>query len=102
MNLSTARSAMRVREIGIRKVVGSGKKHLVALFISEALLVTFIATAIACFLVGFSLPYFNELSGKNLNLLYFGTLKTMVVTIAFALITGFISGSYPALFLSRF
>jgi putative ABC transport system permease protein len=102
MNLSTARSAMRVKEIGIRKVVGSGKKHLVALFISEALLVTFIATAIACVLVQLSLPYFNELSGKNLNLLYFGKVNTIAAIIAFAFITGFISGSYPALFLSGF
>ena len=62
MNLSTARAANRVKEIGIRKVIGSGQKHLIGLFISEALLVTFIAALIACFLVQASLPLFNQLA----------------------------------------
>jgi putative ABC transport system permease protein len=102
MNLSTARSATRIKEIGIRKVVGSSRKHLAGLFISEALLVTFIAAAIACVLVQLSLPSFNQLSGKNLNLWYFGGVKTIGAVILFALVTGIISGSYPSLFLSRF
>lgn len=102
MNLSTARSAMRVKEIGIRKVIGSGKKHLVGLFISEALLVTFVAAIIACFLVQVSLPFFNQLAGKDLNLWRFGIVNTIRAVILFSLLTGTISGSYPALFLSRF
>ncbi len=102
MNLSTARAAIRVREIGIRKVVGSSKANLIKLFISEALLITFLAAIIACFLVQLSLPFFNQLSGKNLVLLRFGTFNTIVFIISFVLLTGFISGSYPALFLSRF
>jgi putative ABC transport system permease protein len=102
MNLSTARSAIRVKEIGIRKVVGSSKKHLVQLFISEALLITFIAAIIACLLVQLSLPFFNQLSGKNLDIWRFGTFNTVAFIIVFALLSGFISGSYPALFISRF
>ncbi|HEY2726996.1 MAG TPA: ABC transporter permease, partial [Parafilimonas sp.] len=102
MNLSTARAAMRVKEIGIRKVIGSSRKHLVGLFISEALLVTFIAAIIACFLVQFSLPFFNQLSGKNLSIWHYGIINTIASVFAFALLTGFISGSYPALFLSHF
>jgi len=102
MNLSTARAANRVKEIGIRKVIGSGQKHLIGLFISEALLVTFIAALIACFLVQASLPLFNQLAGKNLTIWRFGTFNTVAAVIALALFTGFISGSYPALFLSRF
>ena len=102
MNLSTARSATRVKEIGIRKVVGSSKKHLVGLFISEALMVTIIAAVIAGVLVQLSLPFFNELSGKSLNIWYFGILKTIGIVLIFSLLTGFISGGYPALFLSRF
>jgi putative ABC transport system permease protein len=102
MNLSTARSAMRVKEIGIRKVVGSSSKHLFGLFISEAFLVTIIAAVIACVLVQLSLPFFNQLSGKNLNIWYFGILNTIGIVILFSLLTGIISGSYPAFFLSRF
>lgn len=102
MNLSTARAATRVKEIGIRKVIGSARKHLIGLFISEALLVTFIAAFIACFLVQVSLPFFNQLSGKDLTIWRFGIINTVAAVIAFALLTGCISGSYPALFLSRF
>jgi putative ABC transport system permease protein len=102
MNLSTARSANRVKEIGIRKVIGSGKKHLAALFISESVLVTFIAAFIACALVQVTLPFFNRLSGKDLNLWYFGSVNTIASVVGFAVLTGFITGSYPALFMSRF
>jgi putative ABC transport system permease protein len=102
MNLSTARSAVRVREIGIRKVVGSSRSNLVGLFISEALLVTFIAAIIAVVLVQSSLPFFNRLSGKDLIIWRFGTLNTVTFIVLFALLTGLLSGSYPALFLSRF
>jgi len=102
MNLSTARAAMRVKEIGIRKVIGSSQKHLIALFISEALLVTFIAGIIACFLVQLSLPFFNTLSGKNINIWHYGASTTIAFLFAFVLLIGCISGSYPALFLSRF
>ncbi|MEO8861576.1 MAG: ABC transporter permease [Ginsengibacter sp.] len=102
MNLSTARSAMRVKEIGIRKVIGSSKKDLVGLFISEALLVTFIAAIIAVALAQVSLPFFNEVSGKNLNIWRFGGANTIASIILFVVLIGIISGSYPALFLSRF
>ena len=102
MNLSTARSATRVKEIGIRKVIGSSRYNLAALFISEALLITFIAAMIACVLIQVSMPFFNQVSGKNLNVWRFGTLNTILFVVLFALLSGFISGSYPALFLSRF
>lgn len=102
MNLSTARSAIRVKEIGIRKVIGSSRNNLVGLFISEALLITFIAAVIACLLAQLSLPFFNQLSGKNLSIWRFGTFNTIVFIILFASLSGFISGSYPALFISRF
>jgi putative ABC transport system permease protein len=102
MNLSTARAAIRVKEIGIRKVIGSGKKHLIALFISESLLITFIAAAIGFFLVSLSLPYFNDLAGKSLSLWRFGKITTMGAILIFTVLTGMLSGSYPALFLSRF
>lgn len=102
MNLSTARSAMRLKEIGIRKVVGSGRKNLVGLFISEALLIVFIASIVACLAVQLSLPFFNELSGKHLDIWRFGISNSIAFVMLFSLITGIASGSYPALFLSRF
>ena len=102
MNLSTARANLRVKEIGIRKVVGSGKKQLIGLFMSEALLVVFIAALIACFLVRLALPTFNRLAEKDLGLWHFGVPNTVVSILIFTLLTGILSGSYPALFLSRF
>ncbi|SDE51389.1 putative ABC transport system permease protein [Pricia antarctica] len=102
MNLSTARSTMRVKEIGIRKVVGSGKTHLIGLFISEALLVTFIAAVVAYILVQLTLPFFNELAEKELGLWRFGIVNTIGAILVFTALTGVLSGSYPALFLSRF
>ncbi|MDO6435923.1 ABC transporter permease [Cyclobacterium sp. 1_MG-2023] len=101
MNLSTARAVMRVKEIGIRKVVGSEIKHLVGLFLSEAILVTFIASILACFIVQLSLPVFNQLAEKDLTLLYFGAFKTIGIIVLFTVLIGVLCGSYPALFLSR-
>ncbi|HEX5152686.1 MAG TPA: ABC transporter permease [Parafilimonas sp.] len=102
MNLSTARAAVRVKEIGIRKVVGSSRSNLAGLFIAEALVITFIAALIAFALVELSMPFFNQVSGKNLDVWRFGTFYTVSFVILFALLSGLISGSYPALFLSRF
>ncbi|WP_339925262.1 ABC transporter permease [uncultured Cyclobacterium sp.] len=101
MNLSTARATMRVKEIGIRKVVGSEIKHLVGLFLSEAILVTFIASLFACFIVQLTLPIFNQFAEKELTLLHFGALKTIGAIAFFTVLTGVLCGSYPALFLSR-
>ena len=102
MNLSTARSSIRVKEIGIRKVIGSSKNNLAGLFISEAMLVTSIAALIAVIIVQVSMPFFNEISGKHLDIWRFGKFYTVSFIVLFALFSGFISGSYPALFLSRF
>ncbi|MFT4152880.1 ABC transporter permease [Parafilimonas sp.] len=102
MNLSTARTAVRVKEIGIRKVVGSSRSNLAGLFIAEALLVTFIAALIAVLVVEAGMPFFNEVSGKHLDTWRFGTWYTAGFVVLFAAAAGFASGSYPAIFLSRF
>ncbi len=102
MNLSTARSSVRVKEVGIRKVIGSGRSNLIGMFITEALLITFIAALIALLLVNVSIPFFNSISGKQLTIWRFGTTNTLLVLSLFVLLTGIISGSYPAFFLSRF
>jgi putative ABC transport system permease protein len=102
VNLTTARSAVRIKEIGIRKVIGSSRKHLMAMFFSESVLFTSLATIIAVVIIQFTLPYFNHLSGKSLGIWQMGLTKSVVILGAFAVITGIISGVYPALFLSGF
>lgn len=102
MNLSTARASARVREIGVRKAVGSGKRELALLFITEALMITLISALIAVFIAELMLPYFNSITGKDLSIWRFGIPLTLLLIAAFSVLTGIISGTYPALFLSRF
>jgi putative ABC transport system permease protein len=102
MNLSTARASVRVKEVGIRKVVGSGRRNLIGMFVTESLLITFIASFIAFFLVNVTLPMFNQLAGKHLSVWRFGVSNTLFALAGFIIFTGLISGSYPAYFLSRF
>lgn len=101
MNLATARSARRAKEVGLRKVVGAGRKQLILQFLGESVLVSFASLVIALLLVWLLLPVFNQLAGKSLAIkLYDGNLLLTLTGIAFA--TGLIAGSYPALFLSGF
>ena len=102
MNLTTALSASRIKEIGVRKAIGSGKRSIAGLFITEAVLVTCIAAFIAAVIVSLTLPLFNELTAKELSANRFGILNTILCLIAFSLLTGFISGIYPSLFLAKF
>jgi putative ABC transport system permease protein len=102
VNLTTARSSIRIKEIGVRKVIGSDRKQLMTMFFAESVLLTFIATILAGVIIQFALPYFNQLSGKSLILLQFGMAKTAIIFCGFSLFTGILSGIYPALFLSGF
>jgi putative ABC transport system permease protein len=102
MNLSTARSAVRSKEVGIRKVLGSNKTQLVKQFLSESILLTFIAVVIAIALVEIFLPSFNTLAGKDLHTSYFNNFITIPVLVLVVIIVGLIAGSYPAFFLSSF
>ncbi len=102
INLATARSSARVREIGIRKTIGSGRMQLASLFITEAMLVTCIAGILALVIVQFSMPFFRELTGKKLSLRNFGIYPTLAFTLLFSMLIGLISGIYPSVFLSRF
>ena len=102
MNLTTARSTARVREIGIRKTVGSGKGHLAAMFIAESVLVTLLAGIVALIIVQLMLPYFNQLTGKDLIVWRFGLGASLSVLIVFTIVIGIVSGIYPSVFLSRF
>jgi len=101
MNLSTARSARRAKEIGVRKVLGAERRSLVFQFIGESVLMAFLAGVLALAVVFVALPSFNGLTGKEMHLpvarLYFWLAAGGLV-----LVTGMVSGSYPALFLSGF
>ena len=99
MNLATARSTKRAKEVGIRKVVGAVRGALIKQFIGEALLLTFISAIIAMVLAGSLLPMFNNLTGKHL-LLPLTSTGFWVSLIGLLTITGLVAGSYPALFLS--
>ncbi|WP_121355030.1 ABC transporter permease [Flavisolibacter nicotianae] len=101
MNLSTARSEKRAREVGIRKVVGARKGALVVQFIGESILLSLIAGVIALLLVQVSLPGFNSLTDKKLSIPY-GSWEFWLASLAFVLLTGLVAGSYPAFFLSSF
>lgn len=102
VNLTTARSSIRIKEIGVRKVIGSGRTQLMIMFFAECILLTFISTILAAAIIQLVLPYFNQLSGKSLILLQFGTVRTIIAFIGFSLVAGILSGIYPALFLSGF
>jgi putative ABC transport system permease protein len=101
MNLSTARSSKRAKEIGIRKAVGSLRKQLIAQFLSESMLITIIAFLLSLGIVFLALPYFNKLTNKDMSLFIANPLFWSLI-IAFTLLTGLIAGSYPALYLSSF
>ncbi|PWG78496.1 ABC transporter permease [Pararcticibacter amylolyticus] len=101
MNLSTARSEKRAREVGIRKVVGAPRIHLIIQFISESILLSFIAGIVALILVLVSLKGYNQLVGIELSL-DFSSPGFWLVFILFILFTGILAGSYPAFFLSSF
>ncbi|MEP7141466.1 MAG: ABC transporter permease [Ferruginibacter sp.] len=102
INLSTARASLRIKEVGVRKVNGSGKGQLILMFLIESVLITFIAAFIAIVLVYFSLPGFQQLTGTSLTLWRFGIVTTSLMLAGFSLLAGLVSGIYPALFISRF
>ncbi len=102
MNLTTARSARRAKEIGIRKVTGSSKKQLVFQFLGESLLTAFIAVLISAVLVLLLLPYFNSISGKTFTLHTLMQPFNTLLLLGIGLFTGLVGGSYPAFYLSAF
>lgn len=101
MNLSTARSEKRAKEVGIRKTVGSARHQLIGQFLCESLLVAFIAFFIALMLTQLLQPWFNSVAHKKMNIPW-GTPAFWLICLVFTLVTGLLAGSYPALFLSSF
>ncbi|MEZ0541385.1 ABC transporter permease [Fibrella arboris] len=99
MNLATARSAKRAKEVGIRKVVGAERMYLIGQFVGEAALTAGMALVFAVVLVQLLLPAFNRLTEKQITIHYADPLYWLTL-LGLALVTGIVSGSYPALFLS--
>ena len=102
MNLSTARSANRAKEVGIRKVLGTQRKNLVTQFLTEAVVMSLIAFVFAIAIALLLLPYLNQLALKNLTLSVQEHPVLLPVLIGFAIIVGLLAGSYPAWYLSAF
>ena len=102
MNLSTARSSNRAREVGVRKVLGSPRSYLVFQFLTESILVTLVATAIAFFAAVALLPAFNQLAGKDMVINPQTLVWLIPALLLIVLVVGGLAGSYPAFFLSAF
>ena len=101
MNLSTARSEKRAKEVGIRKTVGSLRGQLIGQFLSESILIACISFLFSVLLIELMLPLFNKLADKDVSLPW-GSSLFWLLAVAFTIVTGFISGSYPAFYLSKF
>ncbi len=100
MNLSTAKAALKIKEVGIKKTIGITRKSLIFQYLGESIAMAFLSLFLALFLASFFLPVFNEITGKQLALSF--DLKTVLSLISITIFTGFIAGSYPAFYLSGF
>ncbi|MBS1916743.1 MAG: ABC transporter permease [Bacteroidetes bacterium] len=102
MNLSTARSAERAKEVGIRKTIGAKRWQLSAQFISESVVLSLIALMIALLLVNLFLPYVNNLSQRHLQLAFFSNWLNFIAIVSGTILVGIVAGIYPAAYLSSF
>ena len=102
MNLATAKSSLRAREIGIRKVVGSTRSRLMTQFLSEAILTSFLALLIGIIIVELLLPSYCNLIGRQLSIDYFSNTYVIPILLLLAFIVGILSGAYPAFILSSY
>ncbi|MHA4807130.1 ABC transporter permease [Flavitalea flava] len=102
VNLSTARSVGRSREVGVRKILGSSRRDLICRFLAESLLTSFAAMLLAVLIALVLLPYFNQLSGKQMTLMVLGKRGILFGLLPAALLVGLLAGTYPAFFLSAF
>ena len=102
MNLSTARSTYRAKEVGVRKVVGARRLDIIKQFYGESFLYTLISFIIAVFTIYIFLPVFNSLTGKSISMDLMGHWPVLLGVLGMTVFTGFLAGSYPSLYLSRF
>ena len=102
MNLSTARSASRAKEVGIRKVLGADRSVLIIQFLCESVLLSMLSVLMSLVLAEWLLPLFNSIAGKQIRLSYFSNADVLLMLVGTGLVTGLFSGAYPALYLSSF
>ncbi len=102
MNLSTARSMKRAKEVGLRKVCGAGRKSLVFQFLGESIVMSFISLFLSIVFIGFFITEFNAIIGRQLSLDIGSNLLLIVGLVLIGLVVGILSGSYPAFYLSKF
>ncbi|RNC79292.1 MAG: ABC transporter permease [Balneola sp.] len=102
MNLATARSLRRAREVGMRKTLGAVRPQLIGQFLSEAVIMAALGLFFSVLLVEALLPYFNAISGKSLSLDLFSNIESILLLFGLVVVVGIFSGSYPAFFLSSF
>ena len=102
MNLTTAKASSRLKEIGVRKTIGALQNNLLKQFLFESLLITFISFLLSLLVVNLILPAFNQFTNKQLSLGLSTDYRIWLYAVAFAILVGLLSGSYPALMLSRF
>ncbi len=102
MNLATAKSANRAKEVGVRKVNGSSRRQLVIQFISEAFMITFLGLILALVMVELALPVFNQFTDKTLEIHYLENPLFVLILLVIGLLVGLLAGSYPAFYLSAF
>jgi putative ABC transport system permease protein len=102
MNLSTARSSNRAKEVGVRKVLGSLRKNLIQQFLTESVLISFISLLLSVLIAWLLLPYFNQLAGKSIHVNALFQPSMLASLIALVAAVGLLAGSYPAFFLSAF
>jgi len=102
MNLATAKSANRAKEVGVKKVNGSSRKQLIFQFIAEAMLITFLGLLLSIVLVELAMPFFNNLADKSLEIDYLSNPIFLLVLLGIGILVGLMAGSYPAFYLSAF
>ncbi|MGC4034918.1 MAG: ABC transporter permease [Chitinophagaceae bacterium] len=102
MNIATAKSDKRAKETGIRKTLGSSRWQLITQYFTEAIITTIMAVVAAVILVKIALPWFNQLTGKAVQLNFFDNVYTLPLLLAFTIVVSLFAGSYPAIFLSAF
>jgi putative ABC transport system permease protein len=102
MNLATARSAGRAKEVGIRKTVGATKRKLITQFLLESILLSIISTALAIIVLWLSLPYLNQMTGKSIGIEYILSGNALISIAVIMVLVGVLAGSYPAFYLTSF
>jgi putative ABC transport system permease protein len=102
INLATARSVTKAREVGIRKVLGSSRREIIRFFLAESIVLSFIACLLAIMVVELLIPVFNDITGKHLPIDLRSNILTYLLFVFITLLIGLISGSYPSFYLSSF